>query len=207
MISTPVHKPVFIVAGGPSLLNQDLSLLSSHFTIAINNSYTLLPKASIVYFTDNDWWDVHKEPLLLHPGIKIKGSLPTHPIKHPKVVEYSLVQAEGIVTTKHQLAHGFNSSYAAINLAVQLGFKEIYLLGVDMQWIDGRSHWHQDHHRVDNESVYSQMMDTFSSMVEPLERLGVRVINLSPQSRLEVFPKMTYTEALIKTTGGPCKDT
>lgn len=197
-----MKKQCFIVGGGPSLTDFDWSLLDGKITIAINNAYKVLPNASICYFTDNDWWELHKEDLLKHPGIKIKGSLPNSFITHPRVKEYTLTNATGIETQAKSLAHGYNSVYAAINLAaIHLSFTEIFLLGVDMGWVDGKSHWHTDHQRVDQPTVYDMMMDAFTTIAHPLWDRGVVVTNLNPQSRLDVFPKLDYNVVL-----GSCKN-
>lgn len=191
-----MKKQCFIVGGGPSLTNFDWSLLDGKITIAINNAYKVLPNASIVYFTDNDWWNAHKEELLAHKGVKIKGSTKATMIHHPKVKEYELTKASGLELTGGCLAHGYNSVHAAINLAVVLGFKEIYLLGVDMGWQDGKSHWHDEHTRVDPESAYAMMKACFDVTAQELWARRVEVINLNPDSKLECFPKRPYNEII-----------
>lgn len=194
----PESLECFIVAGGPSLKGFDWTLLDGKFTIAINRSYEVLPNANIIYFTDNDFWKVHEKGLLAHKGKKIKGSLPNRVIKHPEVKEYILTGPNGLDLTPGKLQHGHNSSYAAINLATQLGFKKIYLLGVDMKWGKPKdrstSHWHSGHKRTDPETVYRKMADCYKTIVEPLKKQGVQVINLNPKSGLDVFPKLSPQE-------------
>lgn len=186
----------FIVGGGPSLSSFDWSLLNNKITIAINNAYQVLPQASICYFTDNDWFSTHQISLLQHPGIKVKGSLPQHHIHHPKVKEYTLTQVSGLASNGN-LAHGYNSAHAAPNLAYTLGFKTIYLLGIDMGYTGGVSHWHDTtNHRVDNELVYRQMITAFEETAIELVSRGIEVINLNPQSKLKCFKMMEYNEIL-----------
>lgn len=192
------YTECFIVAGGPSLKGFDWSLLDGKFVIAINRSYEVLPNAQIIYFTDDDWWKTHKEKLLQHAGAKYKGSLPNKFIKHPQVKEYTLSGPHHLDMTPGHLRHGHNSTYAAVNLAVQLGFKKIYLLGVDMKWGQkgnkATSHWHDGHRRTDPESVYKKMMECFATMATPLKTHKVEVINLNPDSGLTVFPKQSPKE-------------
>jgi hypothetical protein len=189
-----ITKECYIVAGGPSLKGFDWSLLDNKFTIAINRSYEVLPNANIVYFTDNDFWKIHEKGILAHKGKKVKGSLPSRVIKHPEVEEYILTSPTGLEMTAGKLNHGHNSTYAAINLATQMGFKKIYLLGVDMKWGTPKdrstSHWHNGHKRTDPESVYKKMSKCYETIVEPLKKQGVEVFNLNPDSALEVFPKL-----------------
>jgi len=77
-----------------------------------------------------------------------------------------------------------------------LGFKEIYLLGVDMGWQDGKSHWHDEHTRVDPESIYAMMKACFDVTAQELWARRVEVINLNPDSKLECFPKRPYNEII-----------
>lgn len=194
----------YIVAGGPSLRDFDWSSLDGKFVIAINRSYEVLPNAQIVYFTDREFWEDHKETMLQHKGQLVRGVLnPNKEEKHPDVTIYQLSGPTGLETEPGKLKHGSNSTYAATNLAaVHLGFKRIYLLGVDMKWGDqGKktSHWHDGHRRVDAESTYKGMMTKWLTIVDPLKELGVEVYNANPDSALECFPKCTIEQALTNT--------
>lgn len=181
----------YIVGGGPSLTNFDWSQLDDKFTIAINRAYEMLPDADIVYFTDNDWYNAHKCNLLSHTGQLIKGSIRKMPNIDPKVTEYSLKKEKGLATVEGQLCHGSNSTYAAINLAgVHLGFKHIYLLGVDLQHNEQQTHWHSGHARIDPESVYQRMLSNFRDVVPDLKKHGIKVYNINQPAftQLDCFP-------------------
>jgi hypothetical protein len=49
-------ETAFIIAGGPSVLGQDLELLRDRRVIAINSSVYKVPWADILYFGDWRWW-------------------------------------------------------------------------------------------------------------------------------------------------------
>lgn len=198
-MNTAPYTECYIVAGGPSLKGFNWSLLDDKFVIAINRSYEVLPNAKIIYFTDNDFWDVHKNNMLRHKGQKIKGSLQRKKANDPAVIDYNLTGPNGLETAEKSLRHGHNSTYAAINLAaVHLKFKKIYLLGVDMKWGEKRnrntSHWHDGHKRRDPESVYERMMKAYDTIHQPLKNMGVEVININNDSALKVFPQKTFQE-------------
>jgi hypothetical protein len=72
----------------------------------------------------------------------------------------------------------------------------MYLLGYDMGRVEGQSHWHNGHPRIDPESIYTTMMNHFANFVEPLKKAGVEVFNLNPDSKLKVFPFMDEYEAI-----------
>lgn len=189
----------YIAGGGPSLKGFDWSILDDKFVIAINRSYEVLPYAQILYFTDQDYWDAHKEKMRAHSGTLVRGVLKLG--KSDKdITEYYLSGAQGLETTPGSLKHGSNSPYAATNLAVQLGFKKIYLLGIDMKWgkkgDKSTSHWHSGHKRIDGESVFKKMIANWQTMKQPLKELGVEIINVNTpeQTDLKVFPIKSFEE-------------
>lgn len=176
-----MDKQCFIIGGGPSLKNFNWDLLDDKFTIAINNSYQVLPNANIIYFTDEPWWKEHKNGILKHSGRKIKGSLPGKQINHPNVEEFVLVGEKGFEESKsNQLYHGRNSTYAAINFAVTyLGFKQIYLLGIDMKYQNKKTHWHKGHSRIDPPTTYKGMIKNFNWLSNYAVKNKIKIINVN----------------------------
>jgi len=198
----------YIVGGGPSLRFFNWELLKDKFVIAVNRAYEVLPNAQIVYFTDDEWYHDHKNNLLQHSGIKVKGSLDPNRLKDQpmKIHQYHLISEKGLTLKHGCLSHGKNSAYAAINLAgVHLGFKKIYLMGIDLKW--GRpgdqtsSHWHDGHKRIDPEMIYAIMLQNYQSIVEPLKANDIEVINVNApgQTNLTVFPIKSFREVFYTT--------
>lgn len=205
--------PCYIVGGGTSLKGFDWSLLKDKFTIAINYAYVDLPEANIIYFGDKKFWALNQEKLLEHRAKKVKGSVIVYQktaeglqlvendwgtINHPEVTEYLLQTAKGINKHPQCLAHGNNSVYACINLAGHLGFKTIYLLGLDMKDDGVSSRYHDRDSTYIPEATFDKMKRYWHTLEEPLKELGIEVINLNPDSAIEVFPKKTIKEILGK---------
>lgn len=196
----------YIVGGGTSLKNFDWKLLDDKFVIAINTAYTKLPNAQILYCTDPPWITAHLKDLEKFKGLIYQGAINcTLPKKLPVVdKQWRLTRPEGLETTKDCLSHGSNSTMAATNMAaVHLGFKKIYLLGIDMQWGNkgnkNTSHWHSStnpHQRVDPESVYARMLIGWKSIKQPLLKMGIDVINVNNpyDTALREFPIKTHKE-------------
>lgn len=93
---------------------------------------------------------------------------------------------------------GGNSSFQAANLAVQFGIKRLLLVGVDMR-LDHGVHWHGRHpHFLNNPSPVNidRWRRIFDLNAPRFAELGVEVINCSPISALQAYPKMTLREAL-----------
>ena len=140
--------------GRPSLTDFDWKKLDGKFLIAINRSYEVLPEAQIVYFTDDDFWQRHKGKMIAHKGKKYRGRLARKTvIDHPDVLELQLQpKPSGWSDQFGELYHGSNSGFACIQVAAQLGFKTINLLGFDMKhegtYVKGKknclgtTHWH-----------------------------------------------------------------
>ena len=193
----------YIVAGGPSLKGFNWKLLTpDKFVIAINRSYEVLPYAQIVYFTDKDYWQRHKDAMLKHNGQLMRGALnPKNEKMPPEVFMWHLTRPHGYETKPGCLAHGSNSTYAALNMAAaHLKFKRIYLLGVDMKWgvpkDRSTTHWHDGHKRVDPESTFKKMTSAYVGIAPMLTQAGIEVYNANPDSALNTFPKITIEEAL-----------
>jgi len=192
-------KEIFMIGGGPSLKDFDWNRLAGKDCFAINRSYEVLPNAKYIYFADWDFFDRHKKGLLAHSGKIITGyakRLCKKRIEHPDVVEYTLTGADGLDTKSPGICHGRNGGYAAINVAYHLGYTRIYLLGYDMGRVEGESHWHNGHPRIDPESIYTTMMKHYDNLKQPLIDNKIEVFNLNPESNLKAFPFMERDKAL-----------
>ena len=96
------------------------------------------------------------------------------------------------------LAHGFNSGYAAINLAYHLGVKRIILLGFDMCNNGSETHFHDGYPtRAAGDKMYQdKFLPGFKQLAAATKAAGVIVLNASPYSKLTAFPKITLEQAL-----------
>lgn len=97
-----------------------------------------------------------------------------------------------------ELGWGGNGGFHALNLAIQFGARRIVLVGYDMR-VDRGTHWHGDHPKgmnnpaASNTARWRQVLDAQAPL---LASMGVSVINASPVSALEAYPKMTFEAAL-----------
>lgn len=96
------------------------------------------------------------------------------------------------------IGSGGNSGFQALNLAVQFGCRSVVLAGYDMHDRAG-IHWHGKHDgnlRNPTRTSLARWRGVFDSQAEALRRMGVTVLNASPDSALTAFPKMTFKAAL-----------
>lgn len=98
----------------------------------------------------------------------------------------ALIGAEGLSRDPGAVVTGGNSGYQAINLALHLGATRIILLGFDMQWTGGKSHWFGDHPQGLNNADPSRYIPAFRT-IKP-EEYGLEIINCSRSTALDAFP-------------------
>lgn len=161
--------------------------------IAVNRAYEVVPEAEVVYFSDLRFWTWHRQGLENHSGRKITSAWR---IKEKGVEHVQITGLTGIDTESGKIRQGNNSGYGAINVAIHLGSQRIFLLGFDMNFTGGCCHWHDGYPVINTEKTLKRMVAYFDTMVEPLNRLGVEVINLNPNSAIQCFPKLDLEETL-----------
>jgi len=214
------NETCYIIGGGPSLTDFDWSLIDTDkkFVIAINRSYEVLPRAKIIYFTDPDFWERHKVAMRKHGGLMLRGGLhvdvwynselrqqiqpmnrsnPQYAtlcddsINGHDMYEFHLTGYESFDERWGYLRHGKNSAYAAMNLAIaHFKFKKVYLLGLDMGWKDGVTHWHDGHERIDPENIYKVMRNAYASSVPMVRKYKADVVNVNTHNTLPMFKFM-----------------
>lgn len=102
---------------------------------------------------------------------------------------------EGLGDCFSNFVNGGNSGYAAIQLAILMGFKRIGLVGFDGAYGEGKpTHYHTRYsHRVKDSTLdsFTRLLD---SCAEMFRAIGVEIVNLSPVSQLTCYPKVTIEE-------------
>lgn len=191
--------PTALLGGGPSLTQAQVDACRGRArVIAINNAYLLAPWADLLYACDARWWGWHKDrpELDAFAGLKVGLHDPDKPAP-PGVLVLRRGPNLGLAEQRDTLALGANGGHQALNLAVHLGGDPIILLGFDMRAVAGRTNWHTDHPEKTPPRRYDQqMIPAMASLVEPLTRRGVRVINATEGSALRCFPMMSLERTL-----------
>lgn len=183
-------QTVYIVAGGPSLRDLNWDLLHDKVVIAVNNAHLKLPNAKIVYFSDYRYFQLNKKTLQEHTGIKISVTDLARR-EFPKWVKvYKFQHRFGLDIVPDYICPGNDSGYAAINVAVKHGAKEIHLMGYDFNHdAEGNDHWHDKHPHgtVLLRTLQEKMLPYYRYLNGPLQAMGVRVYNTNPNSELRLF--------------------
>lgn len=187
---------VFILGGGPSLKDMDLSAIQEDYkVIGVNDSYLLGEWVDICFFGDFHWLVAHKEELAKWPGMKITNAPNVLGTKGIFVME-RLTKQFG---RPDQLSWWKNSGATSIVLAGMLGAEKVVLLGFDCKLGKvGESNWHSNNLNVNTARTYKEFDYMFQLLatVLPKQFPNMKVVNATPDSALDVFPKATLEEVL-----------
>jgi hypothetical protein len=223
-----VHNRCIIVGSGSSLREGVslglIPLLKNEVVFSLNDNIRFF-KPTVAVFGD---WTAYRDrfklfsnhPLTIgrfdmHIGRTIEGATPCP--KHDSLI---LLQGSGKYHGDEGLSKGLYSAVLTgaftLNLAIRLGFKEIYLLGFDNCAINGQTHWYQNVEGAGqftdyegkpytgvgkkengeyNTAFYNKDDVQLNLLWEPfqIEMDKVKIYNVSPQSRISVFPKIDYS--------------
>jgi hypothetical protein len=188
-----------IVASGPSAKDAPIeAAIDRARFMVINTSWRLAPWADILFACDAAWWN-HSQGCKAFKGMKVttdKVAARTFPDIH--LVECLKPDDRLILKPVGTIGWGGNSGFHCLNLAVQAQCAKIILVGYDMT-LTGGLHWHGAHPdgmsnpRSGNVERWRRAVDAAAKVIKPL---GIKVINCSPVSMLQNYPKMTFEEAL-----------
>jgi len=218
-MSRPWHVPelwpnstVYIIGGGPSLKEEDLTPLhnSARRVIGVNNAYQLGSWIDLCFFGDCSWFNHHRKGLLKFAGLKVSccPRFGGRNEKWPgiKFLPKDKEKRNGISNRKNRnkIAWNKNSGYSAINLAYYLGAKRIVLLGFDMhRGPNNETHWHAGHkwgvpkdtkQRRKLNEPYARFLPNTEAIAKDAERLGIEIINCSMDSAITQFKKIPLKE-------------
>jgi len=196
----------FVICGGPSLADFDPNLLQNELTIGINKSFVRF-STTINYAMDQRLYDSVTYPnrkdsscVSFHQkwsayrGLKVflkySGKWTFDPsvyvVDNIKKRALSLDVGTGIFS-------GNNSGFGGMMLAIALGCTQIYLLGCDLKVdsVSKKTHWHDGYAHQKFESVQNilpKFIKEFSSFSSIINKQGISVVNLNPDSALTCFP-------------------
>lgn len=200
----------FIVATGPSLKEEDLRILAEHKEICFGVNrifnvderlwrpqyYIFLDRAGMTQYWDKiASYDVEEKFLgdaywkdtEYKGNIHVIHALTVHSFNEPprfseqierKVYSYSTV------------------TYAAIQLAVYMGFSTIYLLGVDCNYSkNSKKNYFFEDKKVDNLDHHEErMIVAYKTAREYADSHGVKILNASRGGMLEEFERVHFDD-------------
>lgn len=213
-------KRCFIVGNGPSLRFEDLEKLREHGEIcfAFNKMYRAYDRTKwrADYYGMTDWRAVVdlKEALSEIPGIVFVGDHTYHcgDCIFMEGVEYFHAITElfypNLPGFSDDMVKGFyNGSTVTYDIGLQLaaymGFKEIYLLGIDHNFsksdVDKKNHFIDNYHTEEELERYKATcfdLEKAEKQYEKAEKYsrgqGFRIYNATRGGKLEVFERVDF---------------
>ena len=192
--------------------------------IGVNNAFMLGDWIDVAFWGDKGQYFNYAPAYNDFTGLKVtchpyynNNELPGKNIMY---VKRSREKKTGLTGKRKFVVWNANSGSCAINLARHLGAKRVFLLGVDMYTDEesNRTHWHSGHPAKRNtvtardkkrgkietirkpitnaKAPYPKHMRGFPDIAEDAKRLELEIINLNPDSKVEVFPKMKVLDVL-----------
>lgn len=193
------NEIAFIVAGGPSVLNENLETLRGRRVIVVNSSYERVPFADYLFFADTRWFEAHKKRpafrdfagKLVTPNLKVVDPYGRDILRLVRRVPNTNPQhgplGPGLAVQPNAVVSNRTSLQGAMNLAFHLGSPIQVLIGADMgRAADGRTHHHLPHkwRNKPGNQTWDIQMTQLALIVKPLRERGIKVINTSPVSRI-----------------------
>lgn len=228
--SSYVGQRCFFIGNGPSLNADDLTMLHNNkeVTFAFNRIYNIFDQTEwrpTFYISQDekilkgclDVVDNLKLPAKFIPiqfkwyhGIDIKNAIYFNINWKQKEVAEEFVFSENIAK---EIASADTGMYTAAQLAVYMGFKEIYFIGVDHHFHISQNNkgeivvdntvkdYFTDKYNEDKDNLYipntEKSTRTYIAIKRHCDRLGVNVYNATRGGKLEVFQRVEF-DSLFK---------
>ncbi len=186
---TGKHDKVIIVATGTSLAGVDLTRLeglAGVTVVAINLAYC--------FFKPDYWFSVSRNPEHFAILYEQKPKCPRILANRKEfAVEHMLKpypDKEWLVTEDKAGVNTLNSAHGAINLAYHWQAKKVLLLGCDC---DGKGYFYGPFPKPKS---WGQNLRWYKSILPQLDWVGMEILNASPQSQIDAFPKANIESGL-----------
>lgn len=214
----------FIVANGPSLTSDDL------YSLQKNKEYTFGMNRIFKFFNETEWRpdcyvceDINIFNDCIEEINKIESDIKFIPINHHFYEGINISNAYYFKANYYREKDYPNSfstdisiqmdsvgtvTFTCINIAAYMGFKEIYLLGVDHNY---RITMDEEGNTTINENVKDYFCDDYDNDIKDLvahniwnntrvykkakkacDEIGVKIFNATRGGKLEVFPRVDF---------------
>jgi len=185
---------IFIIGGGTSLNGFDYSILKNEDTITVNRSIFDVPNPNYWITMDYNNYlvnlrdDKRYEKFIFNTAQKyliVKRTILKNYYDVTDIQHIIFASNEKYFGNDYEnFAHGNNSGFCALQLAIIKRYKEIYLLGVDLCTKDGKSHYHDDYSAL--KSNYERWFKNFYLSIRDYQGES-KIYSCSKISRLNDF--------------------
>ena len=184
-----------------------LSPIHDKHVIGVNTAFYLGEWIDAVFFGDGGFYLNNKPELDAFPKLKVSCNpnlVKKDDVRDVKYTPRDNKHPRGISDTHPRISWNLNSGGAAINLAYHFGVKRVYLLGFDMDVSkDGVQHWHRHYPKNKDRAPrdpkklpFKRHLPCFPGIARDAKRLGLDIINVNPNSRIEAFKRVKLSDVL-----------
>lgn len=210
-------KRCFIVCTGPSLAVDDVDNLKNEYSFSMNSIMKLFDKTdwrpSFYVIEDADSYLKLKSDIancgldiVFAPDFLLKEvgfcreviPFPMDILNHAKS-GYRLAPKYNFSDNAYAIVYnGFTVTFVIIQLAVYMGFKEIYLLGCDCNYGGNKMHF-EDYHatlQYAPDDQEQKMISAFTMAKKYADEHGIKIYNATRGGKLEVFERVNFDEVI-----------
>jgi hypothetical protein len=200
-IPNKLIKDVMDGTSPPSVYSSYLSKLHDKHVIGINVAFMIGDWMDMIFFGDDGFFKRYESQLSEYRGLKVTCTdlASTNEVPWVKYLPKDKEHVKGITRNPSKVSWNHNSGAAAISLAVHTGASKIILLGFDMNVNEDKNmHWHDIYKRGKIETpkdwkhwqpILERQMLGFKHIAQDAKEIGVTIINASPTSSINSFPK------------------
>ena len=204
----------FIVATGPSLTKEDLNKLKSEYTFGVNalcllfnelkwnTNYFVISDAK-AYLKLNTQLPKKSTKNIFISALERKDINDAYTFLPRNVTNYFLTSPKYKKFSNDIRIWIYDATtvvFNAIQIATYMGFKEIYLIGVDCNYNVADDLKYSVDHGIRNpyyKSAGIKMIEDFNVAKRYTDKLGVKVYNATRGGMLEVFERVDLDEVII----------
>jgi hypothetical protein len=181
-----------------STYSRYLTPLHNKNVIGTNVAFKLGNWVSVLYFCDKHFCKTNLNEIKEFPNLKVSCAQNLLPelAAEAGVKRLKRDYKYGLSTDPSTIAWNWNSGAGAINLAILAGAKRILLLGFDMKDQDKKTHWHTEYNSATLRGTFRRFLKRYPQIAADAKAAGVEVLNVSPDSAIEVFPRVSLQDVL-----------
>jgi len=196
------NSTVYVIGGGPSILDTEISLIRHKPVVGVNSAIRLGRIVDILFFGDSRWLVWEYEQVKQFNGLIVTTQ---KTIKNPDGLDIRYIPKNrrdiGIETDKRLVCWNKSSGGCAINLAYHLGGRRIVLLGFDMKPnSELRHNWHDAYPPSRPErNPYKHFISAFETIMKAARKLDVEILNASVDTAIpeSIVPRRSLESICI----------
>jgi hypothetical protein len=210
-------KRCFITCTGPSLTIEDLELLKDEYVFGMNSIALIHDKTKWVpdFYGIQDKYvfdKIKKELLSTNNGAvfapyayKIKHRTPDDWVYFHMCGKYHIYEMTytGKYFTRFskncyaKIYDGYSITYSIMQLAIYMGFDEIYLLGADCSYLGKQQHFIETGvHDPQFREATQKLFTSYGKAKQYADKHGIKIYNATRGGCLELFKRVKLEDAL-----------